>query len=1077
MRRFSLQGYLFLCLALLAVVPALLLGGIQTERWGAQQVARVERETQLAAELLARETGQLMAMHVREVESLARQVEALDSPDAAKLQVILAAQRSSSDGLSLMYVGDRQGIAVAVDPPLNADGQVAAGTDYSDRDYYREVMRSGRTTISRAQLGTTTQRPNVQIAAAIWDGHSTTPAAFAEGTLELRDVQVLAEQIAAKHPGLKMVVLDAEGRVLAHPDAGLRASMASLPDVALFQPAPDQAIRVAEDETGTTYRAAEASVAEHGLGWRVVVGTPEAEVQAFTRAAQDQTLAFAAASLALSLLLAGFLAALIARPVAALTSIADTVGHGDLSQPLPRLRWWYPREVHTQLLAVGRVIQRLGARTQELEQEVAVRTAELVASNRELQAAQQRYQSLFAKNPDAVFALDLEGRVQSINAAVEQVSGYGADLLLGRRFGEVFNVGASEDETSWRLEQVLSGKPQGYETTITHREGHTVDLSVTTLPIVVDGSIVGAYGIAKDVSERKQAEQALARSEERFRALVQNGGELLSIVDVDETIRYVSPSAEALLGSSPEEAVGTRLGDYVHPDDRPLLRQLLERAADSPRTNLTEGFRLRRPTGGWRHVEAVCRNLQNVPTIGGIVLNVRDVSERKVLEDELAYRAYHDALTDLPNRTLLVDRLRQALARGARTQRGTAVLFIDLDDFKVVNDSLGHALGDQLLVATAQRLRASVRPGDTVARLGGDEFIVLLEDVAEADDANAAARRMLAELEAPFKLADRELFVGASIGIALSGPDPKLPDDLLRDADAAMYAAKARGKGHYELFEPGMHTQPLERLALEAELRRVLERDELRLHYQPVVELDTGRVCGAEALLRWQHPRRGLVPPGQFIPLAEETGVIVPIGRWVLQEACREARLLRDRHPGARPFVMSVNISGRQFQHPGLVQDVAEALRAADLPACALRLEITESVAMEAGTATIETLQALKGLGVQLAIDDFGTGYSSLAYLKRFPVDTLKIDRSFVDGLGHDPQDTAIVRSVITIAKTLNLVVTGEGIETVEQLEELRTLECTEAQGFYFARPAASEALSRLIDAGPLAPDELARAA
>jgi diguanylate cyclase (GGDEF)-like protein/PAS domain S-box-containing protein len=694
--------------------------------------------------------------------------------------------------------------------------------------------------------------------------------------------------------------------------------------------------------------------------------------------------------------------------------------------------------------------------------------------NGELQAAQERYQSLFAHNPDAVFALDRDGRVQSINSACERLSGYPVDLLLGRRFRDVFDTGMSQEQASSILERVLGGEPCTYEARITHRDGHTVEIHVTASPIVVDGQIVGTYGIAKDITERMRAAQALARSEERFRALVQNGGELLSIVDLDATIRYVSPSAEALLGATPEAVVGTPLESYVHPDDRTALRQLLERAAAGPRINLTEGFRVRHPAGGWRHVEAVCRNLQDVPAIGGIVLNVRDISERKGLEEQLAYRAYHDALTDLPNRTLLVDRLRQALARGVRGQHRVSVLFIDLDEFKVVNDSLGHAVGDQLLIATANRLRAGVRPGDTVARLGGDEFIVLLEDLADTDEARAVAARILAQFETPFKLAEREVFVGASIGIALSGAEVRLPDDLLRQADAAMYAAKSRGKGHSQVFEPGMQAQPMQRLTLEADLRRALERDELRLYYQPIVDLHTGQVRGVEALLRWQHPERGLVPPDQFVPLAEETGLIVPIGRWVLQEACRQAREWRDGGPA---LVMSVNISSRQFQHPGLVDDVAQALRAADLPASDLRLEITESVAMEAGVATVETLQALKGLGVTLAIDDFGTGYSSLAYLKRFPVDTLKIDRSFVDGLGQDPQDTAIVRSVITIAKTLNLAVTGEGIENLEQFEELRALACDEGQGFYFARPTPGPELTRLIHAGRLTFDPLSRAA
>jgi diguanylate cyclase (GGDEF)-like protein len=437
-------------------------------------------------------------------------------------------------------------------------------------------------------------------------------------------------------------------------------------------------------------------------------------------------------------------------------------------------------------------------------------------------------------------------------------------------------------------------------------------------------------------------------------------------------------------------------------------------------------------------------------------------SQRKALECELAHRAFHDPLTELPNRALLAERLGQALARGTRSGRTAAVLCIDLDDFKVVNDSLGHRLGDHLLVSVAQRLRACVRPGDTAARLGGDEFAVLLEDLNCEDEAVGVAERFLDRLQEPFVLEGHEVFVGASVGIAGSRGTDSLPDDVLREADVAMYAAKRKGKGHYVLFDLAMQTRPRERLALERDLRWALQRGEFRLHYQPIVDLVSGEIQGVEALLRWQHPERGLVPPNEFIPLAEETGLIVPIGRWVLLEACMQ---LQAWQPGADLFV-SVNLAARQFMDPGLVEDVAAAPRPtapAGLPPACLKLEITESAAMEAGIGTLQTFQALKGLGVQLAIDDFGTGYSSLSYLKRFPVDTLKIDRSFVDGLGQDPQDTAIVQSVIALARSLSLSVTAEGIETPRQLEELVALRCDEGQGYYFARPQPSEAVADLL--------------
>jgi diguanylate cyclase (GGDEF)-like protein/PAS domain S-box-containing protein len=723
------------------------------------------------------------------------------------------------------------------------------------------------------------------------------------------------------------------------------------------------------------------------------------------------------------------------------------------------------------------MIERLRARTEELEQQVAARTADLVTTNRELEEAQQRYHSLFAQNPDGVFAMDLEGRILSVNPAGEKLSGYTAAILVGHTFSEASSGNPRTEELSRRIERVMHGEAVQWEASIKHREGHQIEIHVTMMPTVVDGRIVGAFGIVKDITERKTTEHAMARSEERFRALVQNGAELISVVEADGVVRYASPSVETLLGVHADSAIGVNLFSHLHPEDEPVLRRLFEIAVASPSQNLTEAFRLRTADGAWRHVEVVCRNLAAVAEIGGIVLNVRDVTERKALEAELAYRAYHDALTGLPNRALLIDRLGHALARSTRSRLNTGVLFIDLDDFKLVNDSLGHKQGDQLLVSVAQRLSASIRPGDSVARLGGDEFIVLFEDLADVSDASSVAERILQQLGTAFELDGREVFISATMGMAVSGANTVLADDLLRDADVAMYAAKARGKGHWALYEPGMDTRPLERLELEADLRRAMVGGELRLHYQPIVEIATGQIRGVEALLRWEHPERGLVSPMEFISIAEETGLIVPIGRWVLHDACRQARVWDERHAGRPALTISVNISSRQFQHPGLVEDVRQALEDAHLLPSRLRLEITESVAMERGQATVQTLQALKSLGVRLAIDDFGTGYSSLAYLKHFPVDVLKVDRAFVDGLGRDAQDVAIVRSVITIAKSLDLTVTGEGVETAEQLSVLRALGCDEAQGYYFARPQPPGAMDRLLDAQLARQEDLPRAA
>jgi diguanylate cyclase (GGDEF)-like protein len=424
--------------------------------------------------------------------------------------------------------------------------------------------------------------------------------------------------------------------------------------------------------------------------------------------------------------------------------------------------------------------------------------------------------------------------------------------------------------------------------------------------------------------------------------------------------------------------------------------------------------------------------------------------------------AFEDTLTGLPNRALLLDRLEHALVRGARRGQSAAVLFIDLDNFKLVNDSLGHEAGDRLLQQVALRLRGALRAEDTLARLGGDEFIVLLEEPTSPADALAAADRLAEALQAPIELEGRPMAVQASIGVAVSGPGSDRPADLLRDADLALYRAKTDGKARSALFQPELAAAVVQRIEIENDLRRALERGEFRLFYQPIISLQTGTLAGWEALIRWQHPVRGLVPPLEFIPVAEETGLIVGIGQWVLEEACRQHRAWQAEYD-APPLVMSVNLSGRQFQQPSLVSDVQHALAAAGLEARALKLEITESVVMQDVSVATATLNDLAALGVRVAIDDFGTGYSSLAYLKRFPIETLKIDRSFVNGIVDDPQDAAIVRSVIALSKTLNLTVTAEGIETPAQQARLAELGCDLGQGYLFGRPldvsAATDAL------------------
>jgi diguanylate cyclase (GGDEF)-like protein len=428
--------------------------------------------------------------------------------------------------------------------------------------------------------------------------------------------------------------------------------------------------------------------------------------------------------------------------------------------------------------------------------------------------------------------------------------------------------------------------------------------------------------------------------------------------------------------------------------------------------------------------------------------------------DTMLHQALHDALTGLPNRALFTDRLQHALTQGRRRGTTCGVIFLDLDRFKTVNDSLGHAAGDELLVSVARRIDDSLRSADTAARLGGDEFAVLLEDLSDADEAVIVAQRISAALDAPVVVQGREVFVSASVGIACGRSGAS---ELLRQADVAMYRAKAQGKGRHAVFEESMQAEVLDRLEIEADLVRAIQRGEIDVHYQPVIALDGQTLAGFEALARWHHPTRGLVPPPHFIPLAEDNGSIVALGRHVLRRACAQAARWLEEFPSQEPRIMSVNLSGRQLEDPAIVADVAGALADHGLPANALVLEITETVLMQDTEATLERLAALKALGVRLAVDDFGTGYSSLRYLRRFPIDILKMAKPFVDGLDDDEESRALARAIVDLAASLKLACIAEGIEVSHQATVLHELGCTLGQGFHFARPMPPEALAELI--------------
>lgn len=685
-----------------------------------------------------------------------------------------------------------------------------------------------------------------------------------------------------------------------------------------------------------------------------------------------------------------------------------------------------------------------------------------------LRHSEERHRSVVNSLNEVVFQTDLQTRWTFLNDAWREISGFSIEESLGRPAGELVHP-EDRPEVLRYFASLMGGENEAIR-----RETRGVDKAgnVKWIEFYVrllrdpDGSIVGTTGALMDVTERRNAEIALQDAEKRFRTLVEQIPVVPYVDSVDEasTNQYVSSRIRELLGFTPEEWKQSGLWmDRVHPEDRERV------AAEHARSNYDKlpfiaEYRMRHKDGRyvWVRDEAVCVISEDGadPFWQGVYM---DVTHRKILEDQLVHQAFHDPLTGLANRALFSDRVQHALShRGRPGVSPLGVLFIDLDDFKTVNDSLGHATGDQLLKAVASRLEGALRLSDTAARLGGDEFAVLVEDMDDVNSAERVAERVIEAIDRPFQLQGREIAIRPSIGIAITEDRQTSVDELLRNADLAMYMAKRGGKNRYAMYEPRMHVAALGRLQMKADLERALEDERLVIHYQPIVDLRSSRITGCEALVRWDHPERGFVPPSEFIPVAEETGLINHLGRWVVHEAC--AQVAAWCGEGLAKISLTVNLSGRQLHDPALVMDVTRSLTESGLEPARLTLEITESALMTDIGASIDMLHALKSLGVRLAIDDFGTGYSSLSYLQRFPLDILKIDRSFINGMERGADEAALAQAVIKLGQTLRLETIAEGIENHQQRRALLAAGCQLGQGYLFSRPVEAKAMCALLD-------------
>jgi diguanylate cyclase (GGDEF)-like protein/PAS domain S-box-containing protein len=681
----------------------------------------------------------------------------------------------------------------------------------------------------------------------------------------------------------------------------------------------------------------------------------------------------------------------------------------------------------------------------------------------QLRQSEERYRRLFEESREAIYMTTREGAFVAANEAARRMFGFTTDEMPTINTRTLYVDPADRDEFIRQIEQ--AGAVVDHPVRLRSLSGNEMDCLLTSSVIRdVNGAVVGFHGRVEDVTARADAERALRESERKFRALIENATDIITVLDPSGQITYEGPSLARVLGYNPEALVGRNVFEYVHPDDRPSALKEFERLLKVPGHMTRIEVRFLHGDGSWRVLEVIGTNLMAEPAIRGIVVNSRDVTDRKEAEAQLRYSAFHDMLTGLPNRALLMDRVSQFLRRARRVNAPPfAVLFLDLDRFKVVNDSLGHMTGDQLLVAAARRLEASSRPGDTVARLGGDEFTMLL-DGATIEEARTVASRVQRDFDAPFRIGNQDVYVTVSIGIASSSLGYHSAEEMLRDADLAMYRAKDEGRARFEVFDTSMHAAAILRHELERDLRRAVERAELELVYQPIVSLVEGGLHGFEALIRWNHPARGQLTPHDFTPLAEDTGLIVTIGEWVLAEASRQARAWATEFGGdARP--VHVNVSARQLLRPDYTQRVRDILRETGVEPGLIVMELTEGTMMANAEHTTAALHELKALDVGLSIDDFGTGYSSLSYLHRFPTDSVKIDRSFISQMGPRARDASIVRTIVDLAHDLGMKVVAEGIETEAQASALRGMRCEYGQGFLFSRAVPAEEATRLLRA------------
>ena len=682
-----------------------------------------------------------------------------------------------------------------------------------------------------------------------------------------------------------------------------------------------------------------------------------------------------------------------------------------------------------------------------------------------LKEHEERFSNLFDNANDVIFVRDLDGRFLSVNNASEKVFGYTSEEMLHLDWKDYI---APEHHKS--VEQNIAKKIAGvsesiYELNCITKNGRKITIEVNSCGIYKDNQLVGIQGISRDITERKVAEKALKESEERFREIFDNANDIIYTHDLSGKFTTLNRAGEIITGYSRTEATNLNISDIIVSEDlNKAIKRMSNKFSDK---DLKYEITIKSKDKRRINLEVNSKFIVKDGKPIGVHGIARDITERKLTEEKLQRHALYDSLTNLPNRSHFMNYLKSAMEQNVRDKNHHfAVLFLDLDRFKIINDALGHHIGDKLLISIASRIQSSLRPGDVVARLGGDEFTVLVHKVLDEKDAINVAERIQEKLSAPFLLDNYEVYTSASIGIVLNDENHRIPEDLLRNADAAMYRAKDAGKAKCEIFDEEMYVRNINLLKVETDLRRAIEQEEFRVYYQPIVSLESGKIEEFEALVRWEHPQHGLILPNEFIPISEETGLIVQIGKWVVEESCRQTKEWQHKFTTDSPISISVNLSAKQLMHPALLGQIQRVLTKTGLSPHSLKLEVTETMVMKYSDTALSVLSELDKLGVRLSTDDFGTGYSSLSYLHRYPFERIKIDRSFVSKMDSDIKSEAIIRSILMLGNNLEIEVVAEGIETEKQLWQLRSLGCKLGQGFLFSKPVTAEFAENLLKFG-----------